>query len=190
MGSSWQGPWRAPKWKALESHLGDAPGAPPPTTRPWVAQSPSGALYSGPCGAVAEDWPSEPQAPGRHPRPSAPGVPGSGHSRVPGLGPAQTPFLLCPSCPSSAPGVGVLPPQAPCPGCPAELSLLRVSTAHGPQRVQDRSWGSLSLVTVPPGRGAHGSPPRSGSWSHCPCSCGPWLRGMWLTQTPPGTPWP
>ena len=174
MGSSWQGPWRASKWKALESHLEDAPGAPPPTTRPWVAQSPRGELYSEPCGAVAEGWPSEPQAPGRHPPPRAPGVPGgSGRSRVPGLGPAQAPVLLSSSCPSSALGVGVVPPQAPCPGCPAELSLLSV---HSP-RPTASSGQTVGLVSGhwSPRRGAHGSSPRSRSQSDCPCSCGPQL---------------
>lgn len=50
-GPGWEaagrGPWRAPKWKALESHLEDAPGAPTSHYAAVGGTEPQGELYSG-----------------------------------------------------------------------------------------------------------------------------------------------
>lgn len=143
--SRWQGPRRAPTGKALESYLGRCPQA--PTSRHVSVGGTHRALVESfipaPVGQQQKASHQSFAAP-RRPHPPAPQryqAPGAAPPRAPGVGLAQASSSCCLPCPSSAPGLGVSPPHAPCLGCSAHLGLVRAPPA--------RPRSSSSLLTSP-----------------------------------------
>lgn len=157
-----------------------------PLVRVWVAHTVFwGALFR-PLWVAAASWPSEPPG-AQQPPPPRPGVLGSGPStgaQGPCGGLAQA---------SALPSSLFLFHWAGAGGCHLPRLHAWLSCPPGPPDSTPRPRRAQGWSPVPSRQHlaeSTASPPRPGSRTESPGSCGPWPWRPRAARTPPGTPWP